>query len=207
MRAMSVKAVASVAALVAGTAGADPAFPRIYDLAPEARADGVEIHAEPGATAAVIGHLDGNAPGVEVIAVTETGDWLQVPLAERTGWARTGQLRPRPASEYGKAGDRLLFAPNMRCSGTEPFWSLDVTQMQDARLSRMGEDDLTLPAGRIRVSAKETDRYFLDLGPVHAALLEAEICSDGMSDRLYGLQINLVVDQSDIVRGCCSLVP
>ncbi|MBB97355.1 MAG: peptide-binding protein [Rhodobacteraceae bacterium] len=193
------KALALLVAALAGTAAAEPAFPKLYDVV--GIDDALNLRDGPSSSAEEIGTLPPDTTGIEVLDVSENGYWMQVALPEGSGWAAAGYLKPHPED----AG--VLFATSMQCGGVEPFWSLDITQGDSAVFSRMESDDVTLPAGKIRKGTKQKGRYFLDLGDTHAALLVAEQCSDTMSDRPYGVSVNLVIDQSTILRGCCSLRP
>ena len=187
-------------ALVSGAALAEPEFPRLYDVIGVDGDDVLNLRAAPSSDAEVIGDLPPDTTGIEAIAVSDNGFWLQVALPESMGWAAAGYMKAWPRDPDA------LFARSLQCGGTEPFWGLTITQGEGALLTRMELPDTELPAGKIR-PAQSAGRFFLDLGKHHAALISAESCSDGMSDRIRGLSISLAVDGSKAMNGCCSVIP
>lgn len=195
----------SLAALLllalSGPAAADPAFPWIYDVVGVADDDVLNIRAEPSSSAEVVGSLPPDATGIEAVTVNDNGYWLQIALPESTGWAAAGYLKPRPHdTDYA-------FTRALNCSGTEPFWGLKIIQDDSAVLSRMDEDDQTFTAYSLQPGRENKTRYTLSLGDTSAALISVQQCSDGMSDRIYGLKINVTINGEKPLSGCCSLVP
>ncbi|MAC81046.1 MAG: hypothetical protein CML66_23650 [Rhodobacteraceae bacterium] len=192
---------ALLVAALASPALADPPFPWIYDVQGVGEGDVLNIRADASSTAEVIASLPPDATGVEAVAVNDNGYWLRIALPESTGWAAAGYLKPRPRDpDYA-------FTRALTCGGTEPFWGLRVVQDDSAVLILMGEDDATLPAHRLRPGKDHKDRFTLSLGDSSAALISVQQCSDGMSDRIYGLKINLTINKQKPLSGCCSLVP
>ncbi|MGR3806139.1 COG3650 family protein [Marinibacterium profundimaris] len=187
--------------LTAGTLQADPVYPWLYDVIGVSADDVLNLRAGPSSEAEVIGALAHDATGIEVVGINDNGYWLQIALPESTAWAATGFLAPQPHDP------ELAFTRILDCGGTEPFWGLQITQGTGATLSRMDKADADLPAGRVRPSPSMKNQYFLDLGERHAAMLTTKLCSDGMSDRAYGLSIRLVIDETETMHGCCSLRP
>lgn len=195
------RALAGLLCLLAGAALADPRFPALYDVTGVAADDRLNLRAAPSADAPRLGDLAPDAVGVEAVNIDETGRWLRIGQGEISGWAAARYLRPHPIDPS------LHMSRRLSCGGTEPFWNLAVTQGDTARLSQFGGSEDTLPAAPLRPSANRTDRFFLNLGPRHSAILLAQSCSDGMSDRVYGLEINLVIDNVEVLSGCCTLLP
>ena len=195
------RALVTVLCLLAGAALADPMFPVLYDVSGVAADDRLNLRADPSADAARVGDLAPDAVGVEAVAIDDTGRWLLIGQGEISGWAAVRYLRPHPIDPS------LHLTRRLSCGGTEPFWNLAVTQGETARLSQYGGAEAALPAAPLRPSANRTDRFFLNLGPRHSAILSAQSCSDGMSDRVFGLEINLVIDNVEVLSGCCTLLP
>ncbi|MEM8731305.1 MAG: SH3 domain-containing protein [Pseudomonadota bacterium] len=190
-----------IAGALTGPSMAEPLFPKLYDVVGVASDDVLNLRAGPASSADIVGALPPDTTGVEVVAKSENDFWLQVAQPENMAWAAAGYLKVHPTDPD------VLFTRKLSCGGVEPSWTLSVTQGDGAVLSRMDLDDIDLPAGLVRESPNMADRYFLDLGENHAALLAAQSCSDTMSDRIYGLSISLVVDPSKSLSGCCALVP
>ena len=183
-------------------------LPTLFDVTGVEAGDVLNIRAAPSARAEIIGAFDHDARNIEVVAHDRTGRWAQVNTAERSGWVALRYLAYRTDVWTGDALPRGL-----RCLGTEPFWSL-----------RPGDGVLTFstPGGPDRALALEAvlaTGVFRD--PRRAlvardgdrrltAVMTPKACSDGMSDRAYGLEVNVVVEadgQAELLSGCCSIQP
>ncbi len=178
-------------------------LPALYSVTGVASDDVLNVRAGPSASEPIIGALAHTQTGVEVTAIS--GNWGRVNLGEGVGWASMSFLVAEPAG-------RLPEVPSLICFGTEPFWSMDITQSEIAALSGPGSTVIPFLAGRILPASGMVDRYGLNAGGPdgHAALaIRARTCSDGMSDRLFGLEVDVIVGgaQSQVLSGCCSLAP
>lgn len=173
-------------------------WPALHDVAGVSAGDVLNIRAAPRAGADKIGELAHDARDVEVIRA-EAG-WGLVNTGEGAGWVSLRYLAPAAAGDYA-------LSRHLACAGTEPFWALAITQGHALRLSSPGEDDRTYPAGYLNPSANRSDRYLLRGGPL-VAVIARGACTDGMSDRQFGLTIDMLPDDGDDTRllsGCCSL--
>lgn len=181
-------------------------LPSLFDVTGVAANDTLNIRENPDAKAAVIGTLPPDARGVEVVA--ERGGWALVNTAERAGWVNARYLAPR-----GDVWARGALPATLSCGGTEPFWSL---RQVGARLvyetpesSRAMERRAVLQASgsgglaRSVVAGDAKGRLTMVIQP--------QQCSDGMSDRVYGLSAVLVFDgasqPSRMLSGCCRIAP
>jgi uncharacterized membrane protein len=183
--------------LLPGLASAQ-SWPALHDVTGVAAGDVLNIRAEPRAAAERVGALAHDARAVEVVQVR--GGWGLVNSGEGAGWVSMRYLAPRVS------GDHAL-TRHITCFGTEPFWSLDITQGQTLRLSSPGDGDRTFPAGLLQPSANRSDRFVLRGGQLTAVIAHGA-CTDGMSDRQFGLTIDMLPDDGDDTRllsGCCSL--
>ena len=98
----------------------------------------------------------------------------------------------------------------LACYGTEPFWSFERKRDGSAKLSR---PDAEVPFESTQVVRSEnlTDHHalFADGGDtVATALIARNQCNDGMSDRAFGLSLDLLVTDQTSVKlysGCCSV--
>jgi len=90
------------------------------------------------------------------------------------------------------------------CRGTEPFWALEVTA-EGATFSTPERGEVPLrPHGEVAgftggVAAFDAGGETLDLTVVRQA------CSDGMSDRPYGLTAMVWNRGGTFLEGCCAL--
>lgn len=187
-------------------------FPALYDVAGVAADDVLNLRAEPSAAAQKRGELAPNAVDAEVLRVSEDGRWGLVAMSESTGWAAMRYLQRQPGPDWDQSPTRLA------CSGTEPFWSakLDAAKGQ-VFLDQMDSETLGLwfdwkaeADGRRGVIGMSL------LGPARVgfATLTGQSCTDGMSDREYGIALTLFlkgVDGSSAgtsgFSGCCRLAP
>ncbi|WP_137700988.1 COG3650 family protein [Marimonas lutisalis] len=171
-------------------------YPALHDVTGVAANDVLNIRAEPSGSAGKIGALAHNATNVEVIRTS--GSWGLVTAGERSGWVSMRYLARQPDGDYA-------LTRTLACYGTEPFWNLSITQGTRATFTAMGGDPVQIPVGLLQRSANRTDRFVLRGGAMTAIIARAA-CSDGMSDREFGLTIDLLSDaRGTLYSGCCSL--
>jgi uncharacterized membrane protein len=186
---------------IAFSAFAQP-FPQLYDVTGVAGDDVLNVRIDPSASSAIVGQLTPQQKNIEVVAGDSSGKWGLVNVSETSGWVAMRFLHA-----VGTDEDYAL-APALACAGTEPFWSLDVVQGQSARFTPMSEEVQTFPAAKIQAGAGRPNRFSLGLGEGSVAVIVREMCDDGMSDREFGLRIDLVTDvegQQTLLSGCCSI--
>lgn len=143
--------------------------------------------------------------GIEVTALSPDGLWGQVNYGDTAGWLKMTRLIRQPGPEA-----RGL---PMRCYGTEPFWGLHLPtpffaeyerpEHPETPLQIAGTAEATGPGGFVRLWS------FAGEGLRAQLVLREESCSDGMSDRAYGLSAALILSESagavHLRLGCCSL--
>jgi len=201
-------AAAVIAAMLAPAprAGAETGMlPQLYRVAGVAADDVLNVRANPNAGAEIVATLPPDRRNLEVVELSEDGEWVLVGLGERGGWASRAYLEAEPV----RPTDRVP-AP-MRCFGTEPFWSLYFPGDGTAGYDRMPEPERRfaiageiVPAGTLGELAVTLDGTEGD----GTLFLRRETCSDGMSDRPFGLSIRLHLALTDgpvAHAGCCSL--
>lgn len=177
-------------------------LPSLFDVSGVAANDVLNIRAEPNAGAAIIGALAPDATAIEV--VEERRGWARVNAAEGSGWVSARYLSYR--TDVWQEGE---LPAAFRCLGTEPFW--------DAKVEG---GDLVLRSPEDRAGDRRAVQAVLDTGVFRdpARVLVArdmtlfshpQICSDGMSDRLFGLSATLVIhgDSPRMLSGCCTIQP
>lgn len=182
-------------------------LPTLFDVTKVAADDRLNIRERPDASAPIIGTLAPDAKGVEVVA--EQSGWAQVNTAERSGWVNAGFLIYR--TDVWEPG---ALPATLRCTGTEPFWGL--SQMA----GRMVFSSPDGPDRTMELRKVMDDGHFrnplrgLIAGDAEGrmtAVIRPEQCSDGMSDRAYGLSATLIFDgsgrESRMFTGCCRIGP
>ncbi len=181
-------------------------LPALYDVAGVAAGDTLNVRAGPSTGFEVLAKLPPDAAGIEVVDTDESGEWGLINIAERSGWVALDYMTRRA----GQPDDRL--PDNLICSGTEPFWSFRLTPDARATFAR-DEKEAALPSVLTVPSENRPDRaaLFADGGEVViTAIIGRALCSDGMTDRAYGLGIDLLVTDKAAVRvysGCCRIAP
>lgn len=195
--------------LAAGPAFATPEapLPSRADVSGVAANDVLNVRAEPNARAAILGTLPADAKGIEIVHFDPSGQWARVSLGEVSGWASGRFL----------VMDRTTWTPGklpegLRCTGTEPFWSLRESggrmtysepegQPRDLELRRVLDRGIAEDAMRALIAGDGMGRI--------TAVVQPETCSDGMSDRDFGLSATVILDGGDqpsrMLNGCCSV--
>ena len=178
-------------------------WPAIHDVTGVAADDVLNIRERPDAASPVVGQLAPDAT-VEVIRANERLTWGLVNAGERPGWVSLRYLARRPGQWDG------AFPEIASCVGTEPFWSL---QREGDAIAFSTPDSasgymITARSG----SANRRDRFHIIAeGAVGTAvaILRTEACSDGMSDRAFGISVDLLLGIGPEARqlsGCCTLL-
>jgi uncharacterized membrane protein len=198
-----------VALLAAGPAAATQEYilPTLFDVTGVSPASHLNVRSGPGTGNAVIGSLAPDATGIEVVAHSADGRWGQINLGEGAGWASLTYLAYR--TDVWEEG---ALPAGMRCFGNEPFWSLAPSGDQLVYSTPEGERafalDAVLSTGIPRHPRRAVSGS--DSGGRIVATVVPAACSDGMSDRAFGLDATVVLDEDGAPRmltGCCSIAP
>lgn len=195
-------------ALVLSLALAGPALatqeyilPTLFDVTGVAMNDVLNIRADPNPTAPIIGTLAPDATRIEV--VEERRGWARVNTGEGSGWVNSRFLAYR--TDVWTDG---ALPQGWQCFGTEPFWAV-IPQGGDVVLG--GPD---MPEDTRPVRAVLSTGIFRD--PTRAVVADGvtvvstpQRCSDGMSDRLFGLRAEVVIHGAAprLLSGCCTIQP
>ena len=200
---------------LSGTAAAQD-YPALFDVVGVARNDELFVRTGPGTEFEIIGSFEHDRQNIEVIRPDDDLQWGQVNLGETSGWVSLAFLeRPNGPKSAG---------PDIRqCFGTEPFWSLAVNP---PRIT-YSAPDIAPREGLLSSfyrSRSRSDRYAeigsffpSELGDrdIHLSI-RVEACSDGMSDRNYGIAVDMLLTDpsfgadrtmTGLYSGCCSLTP
>ena len=181
------------------------ALPAFYDVSGVAPDDVLNVRAGPGVGNSIVAKLTADARFIEVVAFDESREWARVNVEDTSGWVALRFLDRRPDQP-----DDQLPRPLM-CAGTEPFWSLDVARTSTATLDRMDDDPISVATLDPVTSENRTDRYAIfgqAQTQVFTFMFQRDACTDGMSDRFYGMSVDLFVTEESGVTyltGCCNL--
>ena len=188
--------------LAAALPAAAQDLPALFRVTGVATDDVLNIRSAPTASAPVIGSFAPHEIEIEVTGKDDSSKWASVNFGEATGWASLRYLtRQEGNPDYA-------IAQHFTCFGTEPFWSLQVTQGQRAVIT-LPDTHSTNGAGLLQVASGRTDRFVLGIEGGHAAIIRRQSCDDGMSDFTYGLAADLLLEREGLtlLSGCCSITP
>jgi uncharacterized membrane protein len=162
--------------------------------------DTLNLREQPDARSRQLGFLAPTDGGITIVGqAVQTLDWIQVQKGRARGWANARFLA------YGDAAEQRRLPVRLTCTGTEPFWSVEIGYGRaDTNL------DLGQAKGRIALAApisasKHPNLWLhtaLDRGDPSSLLIEAEACSDGMSERRYAYSVAARLGDR-LYSGCC----
>ncbi|WP_146590497.1 SH3 domain-containing protein [Puniceibacterium confluentis] len=182
---------------LAGAAGAQE-LPALFDVVRVSGDDVLNIRAEPSPQAEILGSLAPETTGVEVTALSADKGWGRLNVADAVGWVSMAYL-----AVHADTGQPL--PQRFACFGNEPFWRVDAVQQGVTTVTMPGESDRSFATQTLLRSGNRRDTFGLT-GYGLALILRREQCSDGMSDRLYGLSVDLVLPgPARLLSGCCTL--
>lgn len=181
-----------------------PTYAQVIGVAPN---DALNLRAGPSAAAPILGVLPPGAAGVQITGRSPDGGWLRLNAGETMGWAsaRYLQLAQMPAWW----SERVPLA----CGGVEPFWSLSYAPgalhfdtADGAALDLVIDWGGPIAGGMAqtlgwKLSAPQTEGF---------AVLRGGDCSDGMSERVEAIGIDLFLRGAAgeaWLTGCCALAP
>jgi uncharacterized membrane protein len=192
--------------LLATPAAAQDALPILADVTGVAADDVLNVRGAPDASAEIVGTLAPDMRGVEVVGLDPSGGWGQVNTGESSGWAAMRFLASREG--IWRAG---ALPEGLTCFGTEPFWSLRpgggrlvlaTPEGPERDMALSAALDIGIDGDPQRALVAEDADGRLTVGITPAA------CSDGMSDRGFGLAALVVREgggAAELLTGCCSL--
>jgi uncharacterized membrane protein len=178
-------------------------LPALFQVQGVARDDVLNIRRTPGTDGAIVGTLSPFARQIEVVGLSDDRRWGLIRQGEGVGWASMRFLTDmgQPAWHTGQTP--------LTCHGTEPFWTLRLF-LPDNRAEFFGTEtsfDLrtdapTLP-GTVFPRTMAVPLWGAREG---VAVIRPGLCSDGMSDQLFGLETQIYW-RGDMngLSGCCSL--
>lgn len=186
------------------SAAAAQDFPALYRVTGVSIDDVLNIRTEPNASAPIIGGFAPNERGIEVIGLAPNGRWGLVNRGEQAGWSSMRYLT-REHGDSWRDGQMTL-----SCFGTEPFWHMPIflpTHRAEFHTPDSGGFELVTATGALPTTAFPPTLAIPFSGTREGmAVVRTAVCSDGMSDRLFGLEAQ-VYWRGDTagLSGCCTL--
>lgn len=140
-----------------------------------------------------------------MIARSADGAWGQIAHGEGDGWLPMAGLSRQPSPQ-----DQSL---PLRCYGVEPFWGVHLPTPFFAEFEQPEHPEMPLQITGTdsRPGADGPVRLWTFAGETATAslLVRHEMCSDGMSDRPFGLSAAFTMIESTgavhLRLGCCAL--
>lgn len=196
-------------------APATTSMSRVYAVSKVAPDDGLNMRTQPGTGGNVVAVLPANAKGLIGLGQEQKSGnsiWVKVAWAGRQGWVNKYYLREDVDTvDYNPAKPKPVVKPEvvMQCGGTEPFWSMSVSE-REMKVNIMGGAQFTVPVNMRQQSANSTTIAVVAGARGNASttafLEKVEDCSDGMSDKNYPYTVTAVLNGQKVMSGCCSLV-
>ena len=189
---------------------ADSDLPALQDVAGVAATDVLNVRAEPNGTSAIVGVLPSGLTDIELLSRSEDGRWGQVRHGSTTGWASLRFLAPQDRPVWH------ALESNLRCTGTEPFWSLELDPADKvARLTKPDDTGSETDIAALWPGASWRPVAALSIAGEQGAIfvtLRGEACSDGMSDLPFAIRADVfhsaIADAPSMAwQGCCVLLP
>ena len=196
---------------LATAAQADTAdLPALHDVTGVAADDELQVRSGPSANDTPVTTLAPDARSVEVVSLSEDGKWANVNAGETSGWVATRFLAAQPDTAWWQGNVPL------HCLGTEPFWGIGLNLAEKTAVySALDGIDKPMSIDRVWThfynfpASATVGIRFADRNAF--ATLQAETCSDGMSDRSYGIAIDLFLTDDENLdlgwSGCCTITP
>ena len=181
----------------------------------------VNLRAAPSTTAKSLARLPINTGGIvptgEEKKVNNT-TWVRVYWSGVGGWMSKAYLtadneltNTKPSTTGSKPSASTKPATNttvMKCTGTEPFWNLEITDKQ-LKVKMMDGPRYVVPVSFRQTSANNrTIAVIAGANATNSAqtfLQKTDNCSDGMSDTNYPYSITGVVNGRQVISGCCKV--
>ena len=180
-------------------------FPALYDVTGVASDDVLNVRAGAGASHPIIEALAYNDRHIEIIELSTDGKWGLIGYPERNGWASMRYL----VRQSGQGGPNL--PRPLSCGGNEPFWGIQFSRNGN-EFSEPGQMPHILPTFWEGIpDGMWPIAYGIKMargGDEINAVITRSQCSDGMSDKTYGFEINALLSGAlgnRMLNGCCSL--
>ncbi|MFN3785752.1 MAG: SH3 domain-containing protein [Thiothrix sp.] len=159
------------------------------------------------------------ADGYGIVATGEerkvgNATWAKVYWTDKGGWVNKAYLKlseaatpakpntPKPPANNTSRGSTVI-----KCTGTEPFWSITISE-QDVNVDMVDGLKYSVPV-RLRQTSANNTKIAVIAGQdtrneTQMFLQKVEACSDGMSDKRYPFAITALLNKQRVISGCCN---
>jgi uncharacterized membrane protein len=190
---------------------------QIYAVTKVATGGALNMRSGPGAGNSVVVKIPADSDGIVATGEEKkvgSTTWAKVYWNGKGGWVSKSYLRPdkvtnsSPASGSGTKPPAANTGVVMKCSGTEPFWGIDITE------SKLNINMPDGPQYNVPVTFRQTSANNRTIAVIAGAngpnntqvfLQKVASCSDGMSDNSYPYSATAVLNNKQVISGCCKV--
>lgn len=177
-------------------------LPAIFTVRNVTSNDSLNIRAAAQASSQVLMQVQNGFP-VTVLGMA-TAAWAKVQIGDVIGFAHTDYL-----TRGGGTTNMYGFQLGIECIGTEPFWGMTFDTDNMVRMTMVGQVAAPVPLTSTSFSPMATGYPYAFNARPYSGEVNFEICSDGMSDNIYPMSIQLTTPNEGgammQVQGCCRL--
>ncbi|WP_417242910.1 SH3 domain-containing protein [Celeribacter sp.] len=167
--------------------------------------DHLNVRKGPSASSADIGDLhEGDV--VDVRGENVAGTWSHIRYRGETAWVASRYLTR--TVEAGRVATVSGFPLGITCRGTEPFWTLTIAQDRMAEFTSLVDGPAPITALTQATPSTGGGYPFAFTAPPYVGTLDAQACSDGMSDISYAMSLVLTNPSqgwTGPLYGCCNV--
>jgi len=179
-------------------------LPEIFAVTNVAANDTLNVRAAASASSEDIGDLY-PSQRIEVVSLSPDGKWGEIIWGESNGWIAMRFLARQHRATLPDSGLPL----NLICSGTEPFWSAELTRAGELVFTDYAASAPTPNRNQITLSSRSLNlagSSYAFVAGSFSGILSRGACSDGMSDVDFGWSLGLIQQnglQIELRNGCC----
>jgi uncharacterized membrane protein len=184
---------------------------RAYKVVGVSASDQLNVRNQPASSAPIIGSVRFDATAITVTGISQTAGhetWWQIaqPVDQKIGWVNARFLaladdRAEPITDFA-----------LRCTGTEPFWSLEIEKGHARFETPEGNGTSWTASGwRLAAGQRPGHRFAIQLGTENAQPMgwaavwrPQRFCTDGMSDLEFPYGVILSTPTGRDLAGCCA---
>ncbi len=187
---------------------------KVYSVTGVTLGQFLNMRSAPGTSSSIVTKIPADSTGVvatgeekKLGAVT----WAKVYWAGKGGWVSKVYLKSGLNMSGGSTGTPPRPTTNgvvMRCTGTEPFWGITITE-REMKVDIADGANYSVPVTFRQTSANNQTIAVIaganGANTTQTFLQKVASCSDGMSDIKYPYAVAAVVNNRNVYSGCCGV--
>lgn len=186
---------------------------QIYTVTNVSAGGALNMRSAPGTNNSIVVKIPADGEGIVATGEEKkvgATTWAKVYWNGKGGWVSKSYLRPDKATGGSPAPKPPASNAGvvMKCSGTEPFWGIDITE------SKLNVNMSDGPQYNVPVTFRQTSANNRTIAVIAGAngpnstqvfLQKVASCSDGMSDNSYPYAATAVLNNKQVISGCCKV--